>query len=132
MQDVLSKIGGFPDVPVNGPAPAQQPLGYRNNMQYAFAQGAPPPKKQEKSAPNSKKGKSNGQTSQSGQTFVGFYSKGSADKLVSVESCLLPSKDALAAYQCAKRILLESGLTAEKGKVCMYVCVYVCMWGMWF
>jgi hypothetical protein len=131
VRDVISKIGGFSEVLVKGPAPASKPLEYRNNMQYAFAISQPAPEsKESKSQAKKPSSGSSGSKKQTGQIVVGFHSKGTQDRLVAVDSCLLPSQEALTVYDSAKRLLLETGLTPEKGKVgvrCVNVCVCMCV-----
>jgi 23S rRNA (uracil1939-C5)-methyltransferase len=87
VRDALMRLGGFAEPPVVSIIPAAQEYGYRNKLEYSFAQGED-------------------------GLVLGFHRAGRWDEVIDVEECLLTTDVGNAIREAVKRWAREEGLEA--------------------
>jgi len=83
VRESLERLGGLREVPVRPILPAPQPFGYRNKMEFAFHPEA----------------------------TLGLHLPGHFDRVLEIDSCLLPSPVASALLREVKSFVRERGLS---------------------
>ncbi len=79
VRDLVIRVGGLDDVIVHDPLPANPVFGYRNKMEFSFAEAGwlRPEQLQDKSIPK--------------EFAIGFHLPGRFDRILNIERCLLQS-----------------------------------------
>ncbi len=85
VRDALTRLGKFPDPPVEQIVPAESQYHYRNKLEYSFAQGEDGP-------------------------ALGFHRAGRWDEVIDVEECLLTTELGNAIRDAVKRWARDEGL----------------------
>jgi 23S rRNA (uracil1939-C5)-methyltransferase len=85
VRDALTRIGGFPDPPVDAIVPAESQYRYRNKLEYSFSSG-------------------------DDGLVLGFHRAGRWDEVIDVEECLLTTDLGNAIREAVKRWARDEGL----------------------
>ncbi len=98
VQELVSRVGGLEDVPIHDPLHAEPVFGYRNKMEFSFAESGwlTPQQLQDKTITK--------------EFAIGFHLPGRFDRILNIERCLLQSELLNGILEDCRKWFRDSGL----------------------